>query len=48
LAFVGASTLSVLVSNVTFGAIAGSDPTQLAENLWNIPSRVLEFGLVSS
>lgn len=46
LGFVVAFLLWVMVSNVSFGWVFGSDPSRLAESLWNLPSGIVQFGLV--
>jgi len=46
LAFVVAFSLWVLISNLSFSWLYGSDPSTVTEALWNLPSRVVQFGLV--
>lgn len=45
-AFVGAFSLWVMISNLSFGWLFGSDPSTVTKALWNLPSRVVQFGLV--
>lgn len=46
LAFVVAFSLWVLVSNVSFSWLVGSDPSTVVEALWNIPSGLVQVTLV--
>jgi membrane protease YdiL (CAAX protease family) len=44
--FVVAFSGWVLLSNVLFNWLAGSDPSTTAEALWNLPSGIVQLGLV--
>ncbi len=46
LAFVVAFSLWVILSNLSFGWLFGSDPSTVTKALWNLPARVVQFGLV--
>jgi len=46
LAFVVAFSLWVMLSNLSFSWLFGSDPSTVTEALWNLPSRVVQFALV--
>ncbi|MFC5973735.1 type II CAAX prenyl endopeptidase Rce1 family protein [Halomarina salina] len=46
LVFVVAFSLWVMVSNVSFSWVFGSNPSVVAESLWNLPSGMVQFGLV--
>lgn len=45
LAFVAAFSVWVLVSNVLFSWLVGSDPSRAAKALWNIPSGLVQVSL---
>lgn len=46
LGFVVAFSLWVMLSNLSVGWLFGSDPSTVTEALWNLPSGVVQFGLV--
>lgn len=46
LAFVAAFSLWVMISNLSFTWLFGSAPSTVTETLWNLPSGIVQFGLV--
>lgn len=44
--FLLAFTVLVLLSNGLFNWLAGADPSRIAESLWNVPSRLVQIGIV--
>ncbi len=46
LGFVLVFSALVLLSNVAFIRVLGPSPSPLADQLWNLPSRAIQFGLV--
>jgi len=46
LAFLVAFSLWVMFSNLSFGWLFGSDPSTVTKALWNLPSGIVQFGLV--